>query len=805
MTLAVILAVLLPAGAQDAPPTAPEGFKVAEIYAVPKDQGSWVAMTFDPKGRLIVSPQQGKPFRVTLGGEPRVERLDVPVGDAQGLLCAFDSLYVNGKGPDGVGLYRLRDTNGDDQYDDARLLKKWPGGMGEHGPHAVVKGPDDRIYVMIGNHVKVPEGISEKSPHRNYQEDLITPRIWDPNGHAVGILAPGGYVVRTDADGREWELFCGGFRNAYDLAFNPDGELFTFDSDMEWDVGTPWYRPTRIFHCVSGGEYGWRSATGKWPPYYADGLPPAVDVGLSSPTGVAFGTGAKFPPKYRRSLYACDWAYGRILAVHLTPKGATYTGTFELFVTGKPLNVADLEIGPDGAMYFVCGGRDQPSRLYRVSYAGPERPDAAPAEDRAAAPARELRRRLESFQARASRELVGQISPHLNSEDPWIRYAARIALERQEVRFWKSEALVQILEDSFMMHTLALARVGGRDAYRELLDTLNRYPWDPLGDDHKLQLMRIYQVAFSRNGPPEPRMLPYLIHRFDSVLPTGNESHNRELFQLCVWLKAPTAPAKGLDLIAGAKTQEDQLHYAFVLRNVKEGWKIEQRKAFFQWLNKAAREYKGGNSFQGFIRHIRTEAAATLTEKERKELDPILSQSYLPPRPEKMPVVKAWKMEDLLPDLEMAPAGRNFQRGKAAFLKAQCLACHRFGEEGGGSGPDLTAVASRFGRREVLEATVLPSKTVPDLYQNTIYKRKSGDVVVGRLVREDDRKLYVRADPLQDAVIEIARADVEAAKASTVSPMPEGLLNVLSKEEILDLMAYIESAGNAKHPAFGKK
>src|ERR1041385_5669257 len=144
----------------------------------------------------------------------------------------------------------------------------------------------------------------------------------DGNGFGAGRKPPGGFVVRMDQDGKNAELFASGQRNTYDFAFNPDGELFGFDSDMEWDWGTPWYRPIRICHLVSGGDYGFREGTGKWPAYYPDSLPPVVDVGIGSPTGVKFGTHAKFPAKYQRALYAMDWSYGRIFVVHLTPKGS---------------------------------------------------------------------------------------------------------------------------------------------------------------------------------------------------------------------------------------------------------------------------------------------------------------------------------------------------------------------------------------------------------------------------------------------------------------------------------------------------
>lgn len=106
----------------------PEGFSAKAIYPVPREQGSWVCITTDPQGRLITSSQFGKNlFRVTpdaAGGEVKVEVLKAKIGRAQGLLCAFDSLYAVIHAGDGMkaGLYRCRDTNGDDQYDEVKLL-----------------------------------------------------------------------------------------------------------------------------------------------------------------------------------------------------------------------------------------------------------------------------------------------------------------------------------------------------------------------------------------------------------------------------------------------------------------------------------------------------------------------------------------------------------------------------------------------------------------------------------------------------------------------------------------------------------
>ena len=334
-----------------------------------------------------------------------------PLSDAQGLTWANGALYVvvnKYSTKFESGLYRVRDTKGNDQFEDIELLKKIPGG-GEHGPHAVEAGPDGKLYVMAGNHTKLVEGVSPNSPHKNYAEDFVLPRQWDGNGHAAGILAPGGHIYRTDLDGKNWELLLAGFRNSYDFSINADGEIFTFDSDMEWEWGMQWYRPTRVYHCTSGADFGWRSGSGKWPAYYADGNPPTLDVGVGCPTGTKFGYGTKFPAKYQRAYYILDWTFGRILAVHLTPNGASYDATMENFIAPKglvtlgapkpPLNVTDIEVANDGALYFTVGGRGVQSGLYRVTYSGKEstRPRQAEGHDerpgpRIAAPARSLPR-----------------------------------------------------------------------------------------------------------------------------------------------------------------------------------------------------------------------------------------------------------------------------------------------------------------------------------------------------------------------------------------------------------------------------
>ena len=350
----------------------PEGFQVEELYTVPNaEQGSWVSIAFDNKGRLIASDQGGKGlYRITLpkiGTEQdtKVEKLNIGLSSAQGMLYAFDSLYVSVNGGPGSGFYRLEDTTGDDQFDKMEKLAEFRGG-GEHGPHSVRLGPEGKtIYVIAGNHTDPPTGFSSSTIPTNWSEDLLLPRQWDARGHAAGKLAPGGWIARTNAQGKDWEMFSIGYRNPYDFDFNADGEIFAYDADMEWDLGTPWYRPTRVVHATSGSEFGWRSGTGKWPAYYGDSLPQAVDIGPGSPVGACFGYGTKFPAKYQKGFYCLDWTFGTMYIVHTEAAGASYKAKREEFLSRSPLPLTDAAVGPDGALYFSVGGRGSQSAIFR--------------------------------------------------------------------------------------------------------------------------------------------------------------------------------------------------------------------------------------------------------------------------------------------------------------------------------------------------------------------------------------------------------------------------------------------------------
>jgi putative heme-binding domain-containing protein len=792
-----------------------KGFKVELLYDVPSDkQGSWVSLTSTPKGTLITSDQYGKLYEITppaLGTSTgtKVEPIDVDLGNAHGLLWAFDSLYVVVNGP-GSGLYRVQDSNDDGSLDKVTKLREFKGGGGEHGPHAVILSPDGKsLYVCGGNHCDIPNPETSRVP-RNWAEDQLLPRMWDAGGHAVGKMAPGGWIAKTDPEGKSFELVCSGFRNEYDIAFNQAGELFTFDADMEWDVGAPWYRPTRVNHCTSGAEFGWRSGTGKFPEYYADSLGSVVDIGPGCPTGIAFGTGAKFPEKYQRSLFICDWSYGVLYAVHLTPRGSTYVGEAERFVSGTPLQLTDLVVNPkDGALYFTIGGRRTSSGFYRVTYTGNESTKPTTHENRANGAMRNLRKTLETLHKPGQERNLDFAWKNLGHEDRPIRFAARIALEHMPVEAWQEKALNEADPDKAITAAIALARSAKADEaiQTKLIQNLNRIAWSDLSTDQKLGLVRAYSLAYIRLGTADSVARNSVVKKINHAFPSKNESLNRELAQLLIYLDAPGVAGRTLKLIKNAPTQEEQLHYGLALRSLKTGWTQAEHEEYFAWFNTAA-SHRGGHSFNLFLKNIRNEAIARLSAVEKKALAKTLAKT---PDPAKVSIlaprklVKKWTVSELLNDVKNTKTGRNFEQGKAMFSQAACFKCHRFDRQGGLVGPDLSAVGRRYNDLNLLESLIEPNKVISDQYEATTFVLDNGKSVTGRVVNLVNDQYLVSENMLDPGrLTPVKTGMIEEKIASKVSMMPARLLDTLTKNEIMDLIAYLRSGGDPEHALFKK-
>ena len=790
---------------------------VTRLVTVPKAFGSWVGLGADPKGRIYAGAQEGGLYRITpakeLGDLSTIEPVPVSIGGAHGLLWHRDSLYavVNGKGS---GLYRLRDTNGDDVLDECTLLRAFEG-EGEHGPHSVIVAPDGtNLLVVAGNHTKLPQLARSRVP-TNWAEDRLLPRLDDPHKYWEGISPPGGWVCQCDPDGREFELVTTGFRNPYDAVTLPTGEVVVYDADMEWDMGMPWYRPTRLLALVSGVDYGWRIGSAKWPTDYPEVLPPLADVGPGSPTGMAVHDGLQ------PAVLALDWTFG------------TLYRDGRPWLVGAPFPLTDAVV-VGGATYVATGGRGLPSTLVRLPY-GDER--------RGAQPPRALWGGRDDWQAtetRTPQAILASVPPRADGAGFGRHLAgvkARIALERLPVASWREFALAvdaKAPERSFA-GLLALARQGAATDLDPLLAALGRFAFAELLRDEKTAWLRIHALALLRLGPANAAQRALVAERLLPLFPAADERLDQDLAELLAHVQAPglvgkaapmlatmrptPAPAWAkigkqgdvygsqyggvIDAMAAAMPPIGQLAVADALRTVADGWTVEQRTAYFRFLG-AARKQKGGSSYDGFIKRMIDAAWTTCSAEEQQALAAVVQEAKAeaPRFVAKAPKGpgRDWQPADIDAILADGLQGADVRSGRNLFHATSCASCHYFAGEGGNHGPDLTSLGNKFSARDVLEAILEPSKVVSDQFGGQVVTKTDGTTLFGYAVKtfHGDDEVYEVMPATADAkLVRVKVGDVAKVERAPQSPMPADLVDRLSAAEVRDLLAFLLSRGQA--------
>jgi putative heme-binding domain-containing protein len=274
------------------------------------------------------------------------------------------------------------------------------------------------------------------------------------------------------------------------------------------------------------------------------------------------------------------------------------------------------------------------------------------------------------------------------------------------------------------------------------------------------------------------------------------------------FLQAPSAVKKGMQLLAEASGQEEQIGYALNLRHLKQGWTPELRELYFKWLVLSG-NYSGGARLKKYLADIKKHAIASVP---KSDMTPALKklvntapkdntpQFTLEPRS----FVKEWTMKDLQSWLGAGlEGGRNFKNGRQMVGAGSCYVCHRFKGEGGAVGPDLTSVGGKFSPRDLLESIINPNKEISDQYGASNFKLKDGTIVSGRIMNMKGNTYRVNTDMMTPSTITAVKAvDIESIEPSKTSMMPAGLINTMKEEDILDLLAYLISGGDQEHELF---
>lgn len=175
-----------------------------------------------------------------------------------------------------------------------------------------------------------------------------------------------------------------------------------------------------------------------------------------------------------------------------------------------------------------------------------------------------------------------------------------------------------------------------------------------------------------------------------------------------------------------------------------------------------------------------------------------------PPSPR---IVKNWRVDDLAGDLERVQHGRSFESGKKAYEAALCGTCHRLNDKGGDLGPDLEKpVGKEPDQRKgiaLLRAILEPSRDIDEKYQTHVIVTDEGMIVAGIISERSAEAVTIRTRPVGSVTQRtIPVGQISSIDKLDISMMPEGLVDTLTKEQILDLLAYVESRGNPRSPHF---
>ena len=241
-----------------------------------------------------------------------------------------------------------------------------------------------------------------------------------------------------------------------------------------------------------------------------------------------------------------------------------------------------------------------------------------------------------------------------------------------------------------------------------------------------------------------------------------------------------------------------------MLRNLRKGWTLKQRREYFTFLNEEAKK-SGGASYPGFLTRIRDAALGTCSDKERKALEDITGENFNPvpdfPITEPKGPGKNWTVEEAV---NKSRGKANFENGRSLYFSTKCASCHRLRGLGGNIGPDLTSLRNKFDERYVIEHIVHPSKHISDQYGSSIIILDTGVSITGLVVEGENGKLKIYTEKPDAKPVEVSRNQILNMEKSKVSQMPKDLLNKLNAEELRDLIAYLMSSGDREDKRYRK-
>ena len=744
------------------------GFAVSVFSDAQLANDIW-CMTISPRGEVVVS---GAGYISTLrddDGDGRADRAVefAKVKGAMGLCFGEEGRQLLVMADGWLWEYRDEDLDG---VSDGAPRKILPFSAGEHGGHAIRRGPDGWWWVIGGNDA----GIDGR--------------------HDAKKRAVAGALVRISPDLKTCEVMADGFRNPYDFDFNERGDVFTFDSDCERDYFLPWYSGTRVYRVELGRSHGWRlggyQRSFRVPDYMPGTVAALADLGRGSPTGVLVYRGEALPRRFHGGLFVCDWTFGRVHFLPLVREGSRYISEPEVFL--EPLGShgfapTDIEQGRDGALYICIGGRKTRGAVYRVVATEKDESPAVvigrPREENASLVA-----------LAAVQEKLGGWKLSGASAEAFVPY---------------EPLLPKALSDEERVAALTL----GQESLLSLNDDVQAEAarvLAMLGDDSEISAMRILGAISGKSGATgdfhflacyarlaaAPDVVPVLakaILSLDVKLAGGDQRPkqnwairlNEVLARLLAkhpalgpaLLESPGfATPRRLPMVDVLKQRDSAARLFFSAAKENAAWPWSAELVKLVGPMQEARPH-----LLGLWKNVALRSA----------LRPILEKDATP---EELSILNAMEMVavvDVQPFVDsmqvVAWEKGDAARGAKIFAERACATCHS------GTSPigaELTGPVARLSAVDLMTEVQFPSRNIAEAFRATVFTMKDGSLVAGFVA-------FVSADGVIVQTVggtqRLAESDIVQREESKVSLMPPGLLTGLLPADFADLLAYMKT------------
>jgi putative heme-binding domain-containing protein len=440
---------------------------------------------------------------------------------------------------------------------------------------------------------------------------------------------------------------------------------------------------------------------------------------------------------------------------------------------------------------------------------------------------------------------IADIYALLRSTDRFVRYSGRVALEHTPRQEWSKLVMAETNLTALTEGLVALANTAPeaqaqselRPVFEKLITLMQRTGLTP---DEKIRVLRALEVAVSQTPQGLDAALKKQIHaalikQFPAAAPAGTwvACTNRtapaaqcaqfmlthHLAKVLSYTGEPDVIGKVLAVMPkGDDDQPGQIDYMYSLRVIDSGWTSAQKEQAIDWFARASK-WRGGSTFAGQVNNIFDATIDTFSEDEKQvayKAAPLFAPitediAAAPPaaaagpgragpgargRGPSVPLDRQERYDNLVFPRGGGPgslAGRggapNPAEGERVFRET-CAQCHRFGTLGKDYAPDLTKVADRMPRRDILRSIFFPQEKVDPKYLTTVITTKDGKTLRGLVVSETGPNVSLKtaADP---EPLAIAKAQIARRATEPTSIMPADIADQVTDNGVRDVTAYV--------------